>query len=71
MKINKELASLGVEDLQKRLKELKTGLIKDNAQIAVGTVPKNSGKIRVSKKTIARILAILHKKETDKKKGGS
>ncbi len=62
----KELRALGKEDLAKKIDELHKELMKDNAQIAVGTIPKSPGKVRVTKKTIARIKTILAQKETPK-----
>jgi large subunit ribosomal protein L29 len=59
MKI-KDLRSLSKEDLQKKMIELRRDLIKENAQIATGTTPKNPGKVRNMKKTIAKILTLLN-----------
>jgi large subunit ribosomal protein L29 len=63
----KELRSLGNEDLKKRLTDLKNELIKLDGQVATGTVPKNPTTIRNSRKTIARILMILHQKDIDER----
>ena len=59
----KEIKSMGVEDLKGRLEELRKDLIKQNAQIATGTTPKNPGQVKQIKKTIARILTIMKTKE--------
>jgi large subunit ribosomal protein L29 len=64
----KELKEMGKEDLTNKLKELKKELIKENAQIAVGTTPKSPGKVKQMKKTIARIIQILNEKEAEKTK---
>jgi len=58
----KELKTLSREDLLTKLKELKKEQIKHNAQIATGTVPKNPGQVKQTKKTIAKILTILKRK---------
>ena len=55
----KELRTLPQEELNKKLDELYKDIMKENAQIATGTVPKNPGKIKVMKKTIARIKTML------------
>ena len=55
----KELKALPKEELQGKLLELKKELMKENAQVAIGTVPKNPRKLRNSKKTIAKINMIL------------
>ena len=65
MKI-KELRLLSKEDMKTRLGELKKELIKHNAQIATGTIPKSPGQVKQTKKTIARILTILKEKEEKK-----
>lgn len=62
MKVLKEIRSLGEDALKSRLAELRKELMKLNAQVAIGTVPKNPGLIRKSKRTIARILTILNER---------
>lgn len=55
----KELKTLGKPELSAKKLELEKELMKDNAQVATGTIPKNPGKIKVAKKTIARINMLL------------
>ena len=62
----KEMKVMNELDLQNKVLELKKELMKINSQIAVGTVPKNPGKVKELKRTIARILTI----ETQKNKHG-
>jgi large subunit ribosomal protein L29 len=62
MKI-KEIKSMGAEDLNGKLDELRKDLVKHNAQIATGTTPKSPGQVKQIKKTIARILTVLKTKE--------
>ncbi len=59
----KELRGMANVDLQKKLEELQKELMKENAQVATGTIPKNPGKLKLTKKTIARIRMILAEKE--------
>jgi len=61
----KELKTLPKTELSQKKSELYRELIKENAQIAIGTALKNPGKVRLAKKTIARINTILA--EADKK----
>jgi large subunit ribosomal protein L29 len=62
--INKsDLKNMSREDLQIKLNDLRKELIKENAQIAIGTVPKSPGHIKQLKKMIARIIQILNMKE--------
>ncbi len=63
----KELRSMDVADLDKKIKELKMELMKENAQIATGTIPKSPGNVRNIKKTIARIHTILAEPKANKK----
>ena len=58
MKAVKELSTLKDDGLENRLAELSKELMKLRSQVASGTVPKNPGRIRVVKKTIARIHTI-------------
>ena len=62
MKI-KELKELPRIELEKKREELTMELMKDYAHIAAGSAPKNPGKIRVVRKTIARINTFLHQQE--------
>ena len=63
MKRSSELAALAAPELQKRLAELRHELLKFNAQVSTGTVPKSPGQIRKTKKTIARILTLMRQQE--------
>lgn len=63
----KELVAMAQPDLKLKLTELQKDLMKDNAQVASGTLPKNPGKIRLTKKTIAKIKQILAKTEAPNK----
>ncbi len=49
-----DMKKLPREELDKKLHELKTELMKLNAQIAVGTTPKNTKQIRDMKRTLAK-----------------
>ena len=62
----KELKNMNKGDLKAKLLELRKELIKENAQIAVGTTPKSPGQIKQMKKTIARIIQLLNNKEVGK-----
>ena len=59
----KELQNLNESELSAKLKELSTGLMKENAQVATGTTPKSPGQLRETKKTIARIKTLLKQRE--------
>jgi len=67
----KELKSMSKTELEGKLGELQMELVKSNAQIATGTIPKNPGQVKQTKKTIAKIKQILaspeEKKEVVKK----
>ena len=58
----KELRVMNELDLENKTIELKKELMKINSQIAIGTIPKNPGKVREMKRTIAKILTIKHEK---------
>ena len=55
----KELKSLSKDNLRTKLDELQRELMRENAQIASGTTPKNPGMVRQTKKMIARVLMYL------------
>ena len=51
----KELKALGSKELEAKKNELLLTLMKENAQVAIGTIPKSPGILKEHKKTIARI----------------
>lgn len=57
----KEIAQMKEIELKTKLEELRKELIKDNAQVATGSNPKNPGQIKQIKKNIARILTAIKK----------
>ncbi len=59
----KALKGMKKEELSSTLLELQKNLMKENAQIAIGTTPKNPGSLKSMKKTIARINQLMHRKE--------
>lgn len=62
----KQLRELSLEELAKRLNELRLDLAKTKSQIAIGGAAQNPARIGEMKRTIARILT-----ELKKRKGGS
>ncbi len=54
MKFN-DIKKMPKEELEKKIVELRTELMKLNAQIAVGTTPKNTKQIRDIKRTVAKV----------------
>ena len=63
MKITKNFRSLSREELQERLGEFKKELLKLNVQVATGANTANPGKLKQTKKNIARVLTLLKEKE--------
>lgn len=63
----KDLKAMPRNELNEKLLELKRELIKENAQVAIGTIPKNPGKLKTTKKTIAKIKSLVSKSEEAKK----
>ncbi|MBN1645055.1 50S ribosomal protein L29 [Candidatus Woesearchaeota archaeon] len=55
----KDLKSMPAAELKEKMAQLMLELTKERAQIATGTVPKNPGKVKVTRKTIARIKTLL------------
>jgi len=70
MKI-KDLRNMSESELRKNLADLKVELMKHNAQVAIGTAPKSPGLIRKTKKSIARILTLLHQRSSQQEKTGA
>lgn len=55
----KELKALPRVELESKRTELYKELMKNSAQIALGSALKNPGKVRVVRKTVARINTLL------------
>ncbi len=53
---------------KEKLSELKKELIKINAQIAMGTLPRSPGGIKEIKRTVTKLIMILNKKTKEEKK---
>lgn len=62
----RELQRISKAELESKLAELKKELMKQNAQLAMGTIPKSPGMIKQIKKEIARINLIIQTKEVRK-----
>ena len=62
----KDLRGMSNEDLEDKMRELKTQLSRERGAISAGTKPENPGKVREVRRTIAKILTIINesKKET-------
>ena len=64
----KDLRTMGKQELEEKILELKKELVKLNAQIATGTNPKSPRQAREIKKTVARILTIKGERLQEKTK---
>ena len=67
MKITKLLKDQSSAELQEKLKEFKKELLKLNVQVSTGANPASPGKMRQTKKNIARVLTLLNQKEENSK----
>ncbi|MFP4115852.1 MAG: 50S ribosomal protein L29 [Candidatus Aenigmatarchaeota archaeon] len=56
-----EIEEMGEEELEKKLDELELELAKEKAQVKIGGVPENAGRMNEMKRTIARIKTKLSK----------
>lgn len=63
----KELKAMDEKTMSNKLAELRNELISINAQIAMGTVPENPGRVKEIKKTIAKVLTIKKQMEGEDK----
>jgi large subunit ribosomal protein L29 len=50
------------EELENRLEQLRAELRKEEASVASGTRPENPGRMKETRRTIARILTIMNEK---------
>ena len=61
-----EFKQMTEPNIKERLNELKKELMKYNAQISTGKVTENPGRVRLIKKTIARLNTLLNIKRNQK-----
>jgi len=62
-----ELKQMNKTAVENKLLELRKELVKANAQIAMGTMPENPGRIKEIKRTIAKLITLRKSKEVGKK----
>ena len=67
MKSVSDIRALSDEALRSKVAEFRKELMKLNAQVAIGTVPKSPGTIRNVKRSIARVLTILNERKVKAK----
>jgi large subunit ribosomal protein L29 len=60
---SKALREMNEQDLKSRVEEMRTELSKLEVENAKGTLRKESGKIKPTKRNIARLLTILNEKK--------
>ncbi len=63
MKRAKEINTLSKTELQNRHNEMEKELMKQRAQVAMGTPPKKSSSIRDLKRNMARIITAMRRKQ--------
>ncbi len=63
MKAMKELRELQTPELNSRLQEFKKELLKLQIEVGAGTGTASSGKVKRTRKNIARVLTLLNERE--------
>lgn len=64
----REIRKLKDEELEKKLSELRLELAKEKAQVKMGGMVKNPGRIKEIKRSIARILTIKKERMRERKR---
>ena len=62
MKITKDLRALSTKELHEKVAEFKKELLKLNVEVSTGANPASPGKVKQTKKNIARVLTIINEK---------
>ena len=60
---NKAIREMNEVDIKDRIEQMRTELSKLEVENAKGTLRKESGKIKLTKRNIARLLTILNEKD--------
>ncbi|MBS3146151.1 50S ribosomal protein L29 [Candidatus Woesearchaeota archaeon] len=68
---NKEIRSMNKDQLITKMADLNRELIKYRSQIAMGTLPENPGRIKLIKKTIAKIKTSMNNQQEEVKKSNA
>jgi len=63
---SKEIRDMDIEEIQKKLDELKAEYAKNVSKSSAAGVYDNPGKIKELKRTIARVLTIMNEKQREK-----
>lgn len=63
----KEVAKMGVQELEQKVIEVKQELAKEKATVASGTKSDNPGKIKKLRRDVARMLTIMNQKNKEAK----
>jgi len=63
-----ELKAMKENELKTKVADLRKELMRYNAQVATKTTPENPGRIKLIKKTIAKIYTQLNQKKMEVKK---
>ena len=63
MKKSQAFQNISLAELQSRVVEFKKELLKLNTEVAAGANPASPGKMKQTKKNIARILTLLRERE--------
>lgn len=68
---NKEIRTMNKDQLITKMADLNRELIKYRSQIAMGTLPENPGRIKLIKKTIAKIKTSMNNPQEEVKKSNA
>lgn len=63
---SKEIREMDIDEVQKKLDELKAEYAKNVSKSSAAGVNENPGKIKELKRTIARVLTIMNEKKQEK-----
>ncbi|MFB6088588.1 MAG: 50S ribosomal protein L29 [Candidatus Aenigmatarchaeota archaeon] len=63
---SEEIRDMDDDEIMERIEEFKLELSKEGAQVDIGGIPENPGRIKELKRTIARMLTILHERKDEK-----
>lgn len=66
----KDIRRMSREERENKLRELKAELLKLRAAFALGSIPENPARMKVLRKSIARILTINREEELKKENRG-
>ena len=62
-----EIRDMSVEEMREKLQDLRAEYSREQALLATGTAPENPGRIKMLRRTMARLSTLMHEREEEER----